>query len=156
MSEALGADGWQFQCARSSRAVCASSFCCEGCVVQELLPPVPSWELSSTGRSACARWRAAGSRPAACVWLSWLCCANRPGRSEGGPRTSSPASPAWCSTWSGCEGPEAGEHGVWSGVTLRIKNTNFVGITCYYILIHNKLRIYIFNWTRMNLYVANR
>lgn len=90
-------------------SVSGSSLCCEGCEVEELLPREPSWEQRAAGRRACVHWRAAGTRPAACVWLSWRCCANRPAQSEDGPRTSGPASPAWCSASSVCGGPGGGK-----------------------------------------------
>lgn len=83
-----------------SEGLGGATLCCGGCVVPGLLLQEPSWGRTAAGRRACARWRVAGSRPAASARLSWRCCANRPGRSEDGRCRSDPASPAWCSAWS--------------------------------------------------------
>lgn len=77
--------------------------------MEELLPQELSWERTAAGRRACVHWRAADSRPAACVKLSWRCCANRPDRCEGDLHTSDPSSPAWCSASSVCGGPGGGK-----------------------------------------------
>lgn len=90
---------------QDERPPSASSLCCGGYVVVELLPQEPSWELRAAGRRACVHWPAAGTRPAACEGLFWQCCVNHPAQSEDDLRTSDRASPAWCSASSVCEGP---------------------------------------------------